>query len=72
MLVERILRRWLADDPRDAAEERLRLYEENTQPLLSLFEQRGIIHLINGHQPIEAVTADIITVLAAIFAGSGA
>jgi len=72
VLVERMLSRGRADDTRDAAEERLRLYEEKTQPLLSLFEQRGIIHRINGNQPIEAVTADIIAVLAPIFEGSGA
>jgi adenylate kinase len=72
VLVERILSRGRADDTREAAEERLRLYEEKTQPLLSLFEQRGIIHRINGNQPIEAVTADIIAALAPIFAGSGA
>lgn len=72
VLVERILSRGRADDTREAAEERLRLYEEKTQPLLSLFERRGIIHRINGNQPIEAVTADIITALAPIFAGSGA
>lgn len=72
VLVERILSRGRADDTREAAEERLRLYEEKTQPLLALFEQRGIIHRINGDQPIEAVTADIIAALAPVFAGSGA
>ena len=72
VLVERILSRGRADDMREAAEERLRLYEEKTQPLLSLFEQRGIIHRINGNQPIEAVTADIIAALAPIFVGGGA
>lgn len=72
VLVERIVSRGRADDTREAAEERLRLYEEKTQPLLSLFEQRGIIHRINGNQPVEAVTADIIAALAPIFEGSGA
>ncbi len=72
VLVERIFSRGRADDTREAAEERLRLYEEKTQPLLSLFEQRGIIHRINGNQPVEAVTADIIAALAPIFEGSTA
>jgi adenylate kinase len=70
VLVERILSRGRADDTREAAEERLRLYEEKTQPLLTLFEQRGIIHRINGNQQVEAVTADIIAALAPIFEGS--
>ena len=70
VLVERILSRGRADDAREAAEERLRLYEEKTQPLLTLFEQRGIVHRINGNQSVEAVTADIIAALAPIFEGS--
>lgn len=70
VLVERILSRGRADDTREAAEERLRLYEEKTQPLLSLFERRGIVHRINGNQSIEAVTSDIIAALAPIFEGS--
>lgn len=69
VLVERIFSRGRADDTREGAEERLRLYEEKTQPLLSLFERRGIIHRINGNQPVEAVTADIIAALAPIFEG---
>jgi adenylate kinase len=72
VLVERIFSRGSADDTREAAEERLRLYEEKTQPLLSLFEQRGIITRINGDQPVEAVTAEIVAALAPLFAGSEA
>jgi adenylate kinase len=68
VLVERIFSRGRADDTREAAEERLRLYEEKTQPLLSLFDHRGIISRINGDQPVEAVTAKIITALTPIFA----
>ncbi len=70
VLVERMFNRGRADDTREAAEERLRLYEEKTQPLLSLFEQRGIIAHINGNQPVEAVTAEIIAALSPLFAGS--
>ncbi len=70
VLVERILSRGRVDDTRDAAEERLRLYEEKTAPLLALFERRGIIQRVNGDQPIEAVTADIIAALSPLFAGS--
>jgi len=72
VLVERIVSRGRADDTREAAEQRLRLYEEKTQPLLSLFERRGIIHRINGNQSVEAVTAEIIAALAPIFEGSTA
>jgi adenylate kinase len=71
VLVERMMSRGRADDTREAAEERLRLYEEKTQPLLTLFERRGIVHRINGNQSIEDVTAEIIDALRPIF-GEGA
>jgi adenylate kinase len=67
VLVERMMSRGRADDTREAAEERLRLYEEKTQPLLTLFERRGIVHRINGNQSVEDVTAEIIDALTAIF-----
>ncbi|MDQ6905341.1 MAG: adenylate kinase [Chloroflexota bacterium] len=70
ILVERIFSRGRADDTREAAEERLRLYEEKTQPLLALFEERGIIHRINGDQTVEAVTDEILAALSPLFAGS--
>jgi adenylate kinase len=70
VLVERMFNRGRADDTREAAEERLRLYEEKTQPLLSLFERRGITKRINGNQPVAAVTAEIIAALSPLFAGS--
>jgi len=71
VLVDRMMSRGRADDTREAAEERLRLYEEKTQPLLTLFERRGIVHRINGNQSIEDVTAEIIAALRPIF-GEGA
>ncbi len=70
ILVERIFSRGRADDTREAAEERLRLYEEKTQPLLALFEQRGIIYRVNGDQTVEAVTDEILAALAPLFAES--
>ena len=70
ILVERIFSRGRADDTREAAEERLRLYEEKTQPLLTLFEARGLIHRINGDQTVEAVTDEILAALSPLFAGS--
>lgn len=69
VLVERIFARGRADDTREAAEERLRLYEEKTAPLLALFEGRGIVHRINGNQPIEAVTAEIVDALVPVVGG---
>jgi adenylate kinase len=69
VLIERMMSRGRADDTREAAEERLRLYEEKTQPLLARFEARGIVRRINGNQPIEAVTNEIVAALSPLFAG---
>jgi adenylate kinase len=70
VLIERILSRGREDDTREAAEERLRLYDEKTAPLLSLFERRGIVHRVNGNQPIEAVTAEIVAALTPALGGA--
>ena len=69
ILVERMMSRGRADDTQEAAETRLRLYDENTAPLLSLFEERDVLHRINGDQVIEAVTAEIISALSPVIGG---
>lgn len=69
ILVERMMSRGRADDTQEAAETRLRLYDENTAPLLSLFAERGILHRVNGDQRIEGVTAEIIAVLTPVIGG---
>jgi adenylate kinase len=72
VLIERMLSRGRADDTREAIQMRLDKYAENTEPLLSLYEQRRILHRVNGNQPIEAVTDEIVSVLSPLFAGGGA
>lgn len=51
------------DDREEAVEERLRVYEEHTLPLLSFFEERNILKVIDGTQPIEEVFLSIQEVL---------
>lgn len=51
------------DDREEAVEERLRVYEEYTLPLLSFFKERNILHIIDGTQPIEEVSIEIQKVL---------
>jgi adenylate kinase len=72
VLIERIMSRGRADDTREAAEERLRLYEEKTAPLLSRYAERGIIHRVDGNQPIEAVTEAVVSELSPLFGEGGA
>ena len=58
-----------ADDTAEAIERRLALYFELTAPLLSHYRFNGLLHKIDGTQPIDQVEADILALLGVI-AGS--
>jgi adenylate kinase len=47
------------DDQEETARERLRVYEENTQPLIEFYRNRGELIEIDGEQSIEAVWEDV-------------
>jgi len=51
------------DDKPDAIRRRLELYDEQTAPLLNYYEPRGVLHRVNGNQPIDDVTRDILAVI---------
>ncbi|CAN5283974.1 adenylate kinase [soil metagenome] len=53
-----------SDDTPEAVERRLTIYFEQTEPLLERWRARGIVHDIDGNQPIEKVTDDIINSMA--------
>lgn len=53
------------DDKPDAIRRRLEIYDEQTKPLLSYYEQRGLVTRVDGNQPIEAVTDAILDAIAA-------
>ena len=52
-----------ADDTEEALRERLRLYDEQTQPLLDYYGARGIVREVNGDAPIADVTAALLAAL---------
>jgi adenylate kinase len=52
-----------ADDTEEALRERLRLYDEQTQPLLDYYQQRGVVREVNGDQSIASVTNDVLAAL---------
>ena len=52
-----------SDDTAETLAERLRLYDEQTQPLLAYYRERGIVREINGDAPIDQVTNQILTAL---------
>lgn len=54
------------DDKPETVRKRLQVYREQTSPLIDYYRRRDLVVEINGDQPIDAVTADL---LAAITAG---
>lgn len=48
------------DDKVDTVRNRIRVYLEQTQPLINFYQERGLLNAINGEQSIEAVSADLL------------
>lgn len=48
-----------ADDVEESVRKRLEIFHEMTQPLIALYEERGLVHRINGEQTIEEVQKDV-------------
>jgi adenylate kinase len=48
MAIERLLGRGREDDTRDSIERRLELYDQETKPLVDLYEDRGLLVRVNG------------------------
>ena len=51
------------DDKPETVRHRLRVYEEQTAPLVEYYRERGVLVTVNGDQPIEAVTEAILSSL---------
>jgi adenylate kinase len=72
-LVERLLRRadleQRQDDSEDVIRRRLKIYADETAPLLAEYEARGILRVVDGTGSVEVITARI---FAALGAGAGA
>ena len=47
------------DDKEETVMNRLNVYEEQTAPLIDYYEKKGILHTVNGDQPINAVLIDL-------------
>jgi adenylate kinase len=62
-LVKRLVKRaeleGRADDNEDTIRTRMRVYHEQTKPLLDYYEAQGLLVEVNGEQTIEAVQADL-------------
>jgi adenylate kinase len=53
------------DDNGSVIEHRLAVYHEQTEPLLEFYDQRGLLHRINGEQSVDDVYHDVLEALSA-------
>jgi adenylate kinase len=65
VLTERLLARARPDDTEDVIRHRLQVFDETTSPLIDYYRDRGILVEVDGNQPPEAITADILARLPA-------
>ena len=54
-----------SDDQAEAIATRLRVYEEQTAPLISYYERKNVLTHLNGAEPVDTVYQNLMTVLAA-------
>ena len=51
------------DDQTETVKRRIRVYTEQTQPLIEYYRQHGVLVEVDGKKPIEQVTHDLLSVL---------
>jgi adenylate kinase len=62
-LVERLLARGRADDTEETVRNRFKVYQEQTQPLLDIYGERGVVAEVDGMGSIDEVTDRILVAL---------
>ena len=51
------------DDKKETVEQRINVYFEQTAPLIDFYKKQGVLVEVDGAQPIEDVTAALLTVI---------
>ncbi len=51
------------DDSEEVARERFRVYLEQTSPLIDYYQARGLLEVIDGERPIDAITPDLLAAI---------
>ena len=51
------------DDKAETVMHRLEVYEDQTEPLINFYRELGVLVTVNGDQPIEAVTSEMLMLL---------
>jgi adenylate kinase len=64
-LTERLLSRGRLDDSEETIRHRLKVYEEQTAPLISLYESRDIVVRVDGSGTLEEVTNRVLRAVTA-------
>lgn len=66
-VIERLLSRGQGrvDDTQDVIRHRLEVYVSETEPLVGYYRERGLLHSVDGHGTVDAVTARILEALKA-------
>ncbi len=66
-LVRRIMERakveGRTDDNEETVQNRLRVFDDATRPLIDYYGERGLLHMIDAAQDADAVTASILDAL---------
>lgn len=57
--IKRLEKRKRVDDTPELITERLRLYHQETEPVLDFYRQKGVLTEINGEREIEVILKDI-------------
>jgi adenylate kinase len=65
-LLDRASQEGRTDDVADVIRHRFQVFAETTGPLITYYTQRGILVTVDGDQPPDAVTADILARLSAL------
>ncbi len=63
VLVVRALGRGREDDKEEVVRERLEVYRRETAPLISLYEERGLLRRVDGDQNMDEVTQAILAAI---------
>lgn len=58
------------DDSEEVISERLKTYERQTLPLTDYYRRQGRLHGLNGGLPVEQVTAEVLSLIERLRAGS--
>ncbi len=63
ILIERLLGRGRQDDNHETIANRLQVYRKQTQPLIDYYQEKNLLHQINGDRQMEEVSTSLYTVV---------